>query len=248
LSVLVFGWRSGAGASKMDPGRLFPLMDAETEAGAGLAAALGGRVEGTLHTDLVTRLLYATDASNYKIVPDAVLVARSVEDVQAAVLACGELKIPLTPRGAGTSLAGQAVGRGLHIDTYHLRGTVIDPDSHAAIVSCGTVQRDLDDEAAGFDLTFGPDTATADRATLGGMVGNNSAGTRSIVYGMTRDRLEAAEIVLADGSVATFGETDGSMASGMLEQLENRRRELQAQIAQVEDDARRAGVPPAWLR
>lgn len=190
----------------------------ETEAGRALGSALRRvGVSGDVHVDLLTRLLYATDASNYRIVPDAVLVAERLEDLQIAVETCHELGLPLTPRGAGTSLAGQSVGSGLHIDTYKLERISVDPGARTAEVWCGTVQRHLDDAAARHGLTFGPDTATADRASIGGMVGNNSAGTRSVVYGMTRDRLDWAEAVMADGSVVRFGATDtgGDLASGI---------------------------------
>ncbi len=189
-----------------------------TEAGRELGSALQrAGIAGEVRTDLLSRLLYATDASNYKIVPDAVLAAERLEDLQIAVATCHELGIPLTPRGAGTSLAGQSVGTGLHVDTYRLERITIDADARTAEVWCGTVQRHLDDEAARHGLTFGPDTATANRATIGGMVGNNSAGTRSVVYGMTRDRLGWAEAVMADGSVVRFGQTDerGAVASGI---------------------------------
>ncbi|MEX1046642.1 MAG: FAD-binding and (Fe-S)-binding domain-containing protein [Actinomycetota bacterium] len=213
-------------------------MQAHTEPGRALADALRNEVEGSIHTDGVTRALYATDASNYKIVPDAVLVARSIRDLQAATESCKALGIPVTPRGAGTSLAGQAVGRGLHIDTFHLEGIEIVPEARAATVSCGTVQRHLDIAAAKRGLTFGPDTATANRATIGGMVGNNAAGPRSIVYGMTRDRLAWAEMVMDDGSRGIFGQTDGSIASGISGLREERKNELAAELEAIRDRAR----------
>lgn len=113
-------------------------------------------------------------------------------------------------------MAGQAVGTGLHLDTFHLTGVELAEDGLSASVLPGTIQRTLDQAAATVGMTFGPETATSDRATLGGMVGNNSAGARSVVYGLTSDRLEWLDVVLADGSVGRFGETDGSsLASGI---------------------------------
>lgn len=193
------------------------IPDEAPDAGRQLARALTGQVRGSIHTDTVTRLLYATDASNHRIVPDAVLVARDVADISAAIAACRQTGIPVTARGAGTSLAGQAVGRGLHLDTFHLDGVKIDADARIAQVLPGTIQRSLDQAAGIHGLTFGPQTATSNRATLGGMVGNNSAGTRSVIYGLTSDRLTTVDAVLADGTMARFGPTDatGSLASGM---------------------------------
>jgi FAD/FMN-containing dehydrogenase/Fe-S oxidoreductase len=187
-----------------------------TEAGAALEHELRGTTRGRVFTDRVSRILYATDASNYRILPDAVLVAESLEDLQAAVAACRATGIPLTARGGGTSLAGQAVGRGLHVDTFKLESVELDAEARTATVSCGTIRNTLDAAARRRGLTFGPETATANRATIGGMAGNNSAGTRSVVYGMTRDRIEWMEVVLASGTLARFGPAgDGDLAAGI---------------------------------
>jgi len=112
--------------------------------------------------------------------------------------------VPLTMRGAGTSLAGQTVGPGLVVDCSLLRGLSIDPSARTARVEPGVVLDALNAAAAEHGLTFGPDVATANRATLGGMIANNSAGARSIAYGLTADHVLALDVVLADGTRATL--------------------------------------------
>ncbi len=148
------------------------------------------------------RELYAVDASLYRRLPAAVLRARSVDDLPLAVDLCREFGTPLTMRGAGTSLAGQTVGEGLVVDTSALRAVTIDPDARLAVVEPGVVLDDLNRAAAPHGLLFGPDVATANRATIGGMIANNSAGARSIAYGMTSDNVVALDVVLADGTEA----------------------------------------------
>ena len=119
--------------------------------------------------------------------------------------ACREHGTPLTMRGAGTSLAGQAVGRGLVVDCSALGGVRIDPDARVARVGPGVVLDDLNRAAAAYGLAFGPDVATASRATLGGMIANNSAGARSVLHGLTADHVLALDVPLAAGARATRG-------------------------------------------
>jgi FAD/FMN-containing dehydrogenase/Fe-S oxidoreductase len=182
----------------------------------GFARILADRVAGEVLTDDVSRHLYATDASNYEIVPDVVLRAARSEDLQAAVETAAEFDVTITPRGAGTGTAGGAVGNGLLVDTFCLDRLELDVGIRRAVVDAGVIQSHLDRAAGAHGLTFGPDTASADRATLGGMVANNSAGARSIVYGQTRHRLEWAEVILADGAIVTLGPTrDGDLTTGI---------------------------------
>jgi FAD/FMN-containing dehydrogenase/Fe-S oxidoreductase len=172
----------------------------EHEAAADFARDLKRRVEGEVRADLADRLLYATDASIYKQVPRAILVARAVEDLHAAVEVSREHGVPLTARGAGTSLEGQAIGPGLVVDLTGLdRVLDVDPDARVARVQPGVVQQRLGEELDPYGLAFGPDTASVDRATLGGMAGNNSAGIRSIVYGKTVDAVVRARFLCASG-------------------------------------------------
>ncbi|HEY3005159.1 MAG TPA: FAD-binding and (Fe-S)-binding domain-containing protein, partial [Kribbellaceae bacterium] len=151
-------------------------------------------------TDAGTRALYAADASNYRVVPEAVAVPRTVDELVEAVAACRERGLPLVPRGAGTSVAGNAIG-GFVVDTSRwLTRCEVDPESRTAYVEPGVVLDDLRRAAAGHGLTFGPDPSTASRCTLGGMIGNNACGTRSVAYGTTADNVESLDVLLYDGT------------------------------------------------
>src|SRR3954452_2400654 len=175
-----------------------------------LAATLVREFAGEVRDDAYTRHLFAADASLYAIEPLAVAFPRDADDVAAAVVVCARLGVPIVPRGGGTSLAGQtAGGRGLVLDCsrhMHAIGPIV--DQHVR-VEPGVVQEDLNRAAKRFGLGFGPDTSTSNRATLGGMIGNNSSGSESIVHGTTIDHVLSLDVVLADGSRATFSE-DGA--------------------------------------
>lgn len=177
---------------------------------ADFAAALRPRLAGDLRLDDLHRALYATDASLYREQPLGVLLPRHVDDVQAAIEEAARWKIPVLPRGSGSSLAGSAVGAALVIDTTkHLREIVdLNPEARTATVQPGVVLDDLNRAAARHGLRFGPDPASSNRATLGGMVGTNATGTHSIQYGSTVDWLTAADVLLADGSRAHFAALD----------------------------------------
>jgi FAD/FMN-containing dehydrogenase/Fe-S oxidoreductase len=174
----------------------------------GLAAAadLAGRVAGEVRMSPLSRWLYSTDASIYRVIPDAVLVARAVADLAAAAEVAERHGVPLCVRGAATSLAGQTLGAGIAVDCFHLdRILGIDPDRRVARVEPGVVQGALNRAAAPGGLEFGPDTSTVEQATIGGMVGNNSSGSRSIVYGETKDKLRRLSGVLVGGEAVSFG-------------------------------------------
>jgi FAD/FMN-containing dehydrogenase/Fe-S oxidoreductase len=168
---------------------------------------LTGRIVGEVRGDRLTRALYATDASIYQIVPDAVVLPRTVEDVAATVRACGAHGLPLTARGAGTGLTGGAVNRGVQLDCSRFLNRVlkIDPDKRTATVEPGVVLDELNALVKPYGLQFAPDVATGNRATIGGMIGNNSGGARSIIYGRTVDHVLAVEVVLSDGSRCVWG-------------------------------------------
>jgi FAD/FMN-containing dehydrogenase/Fe-S oxidoreductase len=155
----------------------------------------------------MARALYATDASMYAVPPVAVLVPRHVGDVQAALEVASDLGLPVLPRGGGSSLAGQGVNAALVIDfTTHLNDILeIDPDAQTARVEPGVTLSELNRAAAAHGLMVGPDPASANRATLGGMLANNSTGTHSITYGNFIHHTRRAEVLLADGTPATFG-------------------------------------------
>ena len=164
-------------------------------------------VRGDLWFDDVTRGLYATDASIYQITPACVICPRDEDDVLAVTAIASEYEMPILPRGAGTSLGGQAVGPGMVLDfsRYMTELIDLDVDRRRARVRPGIVLDKLNARLAGHGLHFAPDPATGNRATIGGMIGNNASGTRSIVYGITRDHVTAARAVLADGTAMDFG-------------------------------------------
>jgi FAD/FMN-containing dehydrogenase/Fe-S oxidoreductase len=166
----------------------------------GLRAALDGRLEGYLRTDEASRALWSTDASIYLRKPVGVVVARSEGDVRLALAAARDLGLPVTPRGTGTSLAGQATAPGLALDLSEMQRVVdVDLEERRCTVEPGTIQGELNAIVESHGLVFGADTSTSDVATLGGMVGNNSAGMRSIVYGTTADQILGLRCVLASG-------------------------------------------------
>ncbi len=166
-----------------------------------LARRLRREIEGEIHFDPLTRGIYSTDASIYQIEPIGVVLPRTREDVVCLLQIARELEVPVLPRGAGTSQAGQAIGRALVVDTtkYLTRIGEIDADARRVRVEPGTVLDDLNRLLRPHGLFFPVDVATASRATLGGMAGNNSAGARSIRYGMMVDNVHALEVILQDG-------------------------------------------------
>src|SRR6266850_785308 len=185
----------------------FSPMDA-----SGLAKSLRSQIRGEVRFDAGSRALYATDASNYRQVPIGLVVPRDAEDVRAALGVCREFDAPVLPRGAGTSLAGQCCNVAVVFDfsKYMNRILEIDPDRRFARVEPGLVLDTLRNRAEQHQLTFGPDPSTHSRCTLGGMIGNNSCGTHSLLAGKTVDNVEELEILLYDGTRLTVGATSES--------------------------------------
>ncbi|MFQ5922661.1 MAG: FAD-binding and (Fe-S)-binding domain-containing protein [Anaerolineales bacterium] len=173
-----------------------------------LRELLEQRLRGEVRFDPYARSLYSTDASNHQITPLGVVLPETEEDLFSVVETAAELDIPLLPRGGGTSLSGASVGEALIVDcSKHLAHIHhIDPESRMAEVGPGVVCNQLNAAAAKLDLMYGPDPASADRATFGGMIGTNATGAHSIRYGMTADHVLAVDAVLADGSAARFEE------------------------------------------
>lgn len=171
-----------------------------------VAGHLGKHLEGEVRFDPATRKLYATDASIYQMEPLGVVMPRHAADVAACVQICAEARIPITPRGGGTSLSGQAIGPGVVLDCskYMNRVLEIDPAGRTARVQPGVVLDQFNRALAEHNLQYGPDVSTSSRANIGGMIGNNSAGARSIVYGKTVDTVRRLHAVLADGARLTF--------------------------------------------
>lgn len=160
------------------------------------------------HTDILHRTLYATDASAYREIPDAVTYPSSVEELKALIGYAREKQIPLIPRTAGTSLAGQVVGKGIVVDVskHFTRILELNVEEKWVKVEPGVILDELNKYLAPHGLFFGPETSTSNRCMMGGMVGNNSCGAHSILYGSTRDHLLEIKALLSDGSEAVFGE------------------------------------------
>lgn len=175
-------------------------------------AELTRRVGGDVLRDRMSRFLYSTDASLYRIDPLGVLVPRSTEDVHAAVELARDWKVPILSRGGGSSLAGQTVGQALVIDfSHHLDQLLsLDVDERAVTVQPGLVLDVLNHRLAPHGLMVGPDPASSNRATIGGMVGNNATGTHSILYGSVVDHVLETEVLLADGSQVRLNEMSES--------------------------------------
>ncbi|HTK28059.1 MAG TPA: FAD-linked oxidase C-terminal domain-containing protein [Vicinamibacterales bacterium] len=173
---------------------------------AALQRALEQQIEGEVRFDRVSRALYSTDASVYQIVPAGVVVPRTREDLVRIVAIAGEHGMSITARGGGTSQAGQAVGAGLQVDTskYLNRILEIDPAARSAWVEPGVVLDELNAALKPHGLRFAPDISTASRATIGGMIANNSSGARSVMYGKTIDHVRELHVVLADAATAHF--------------------------------------------
>ncbi|MGE0852414.1 MAG: FAD-binding and (Fe-S)-binding domain-containing protein [Hyphomicrobiaceae bacterium] len=179
-----------------------------------LAERLRGELEGEVLFDRFSHGRYATDASHYQIEPVGVVVPRTDNDVRAALAIAREEGVPVLPRGGGTSQSGQTVGRALVIDySRHLKRLVeINEINGTCIVEPGIVLDDLNRKLRQSGLWFPVDVSTASRATIGGMTGNNSCGTRSIRYGIMRDNVLAIEALLPDGSAARFAEVGHNLA------------------------------------
>ncbi|MER7847758.1 FAD-linked oxidase C-terminal domain-containing protein [Kitasatospora sp. NPDC096077] len=209
-------------------------------------------LDGEVRFDDYTRHLYSRDASMYAITPVGVVLPRHEEDVQAAVAAAAEHGVPLVPRGAGTSLAGQTVGPGLVLDlSRHLNRIVaLDREARTALVEPGVVQAQLNRAAAPLGLVFGPDTSTANRATIGGMIGNNSGGSGSLRHGMTIDHVRELDVVLSDASRARLAPVDEAehRRRAALPTLEGAVYRELPRIVRANAQAIAEGTPEFWRR
>ena len=167
---------------------------------------LSNSLEGEFQEDKLTKTLYATDASVYRKIPAGVAFPRTVADIQTLVRFASNNKIGLIPRTAGTSLAGQCVGDGIVVDVskHFTKIGHLDLEKKQITVQPGVIRDELNQFLAPHGLFFGPNTSTSNRCMIGGMVGNNSSGTTSIQYGVTRDKVISLKTILADGTLATF--------------------------------------------
>ncbi|WP_258349243.1 FAD-binding and (Fe-S)-binding domain-containing protein [Saccharopolyspora gregorii] len=204
---------------------------------AELAAALRGVLDGPARFDPGTRALYSTDASNYRQVPLGVVHPRHAGDVAAAVAVAREHRVPITGRGAGTSIAGNACGPGLVLDfSRHFNRILdVDPERRLATVEPGVVLDVLQAAVKPHGLAFGPDPSTHSRCTLGGMIGNNSCGTHSVAWGKTVDNVRSLDVLLSDGTRLTVGETSPAELDALCAR-EDRTGRLYQQLRALRDD------------
>ncbi len=224
----------------------------QTEKQSDFWAELRRTVQGAVKNDTVSRTLYSTDASIYQVQPLGVFSPRAADDIQAAMTVAAKYRVPVLVRGAGTSLAGQAVNEALIIDASRHMTEIVDINREEkwARVQPGVILDHLNARLAPLGLKYGPDPASSNRATLGGIVGNNSTGSHSIVYGMTADHIIQTDVILSDGTATTFaplspaefnrragqGGMPGEIYGGL------------AKILAEKGDVIRAGTPNHWRR
>src|SRR5437870_927418 len=191
---------------QLDTGTPVPQANATLVDSGALRRELESVIEGEVRFDKISRALYSTDASVYQIQPLGVVVARNRQDIISALEICRRFRCPLTMRGGGTSQGGQAIGHGIQIDTskYYNRLLEVNAEERWARVEPGMVLDELNAQLAPLGLRFAPDITTASRATIGGMMANNSSGARSVLYGKTIDHVLEQVVALSDGSIAHF--------------------------------------------
>src|SRR6266446_3228450 len=193
-------------------------------------------VRGEVRFDRGSRALYASDASNYRQIPIGLVVPRDQDDVIAAVAACRKYGAPVLPRGAGTSLAGQCCNVAVVLDfTKYMNQVIeIDPRQMFARVQPGIVLDTLQSQILKHQLMFAPDPSTHNRCTIGGMIGNNSCGTHSLLGGKTVDNVEELRILLYDGTQMTVGATSESELQGIISQG-GRRGEIYSELLTIRE-------------
>lgn len=205
--------------------------------------ALLKQLKGDLYDDSLLRTLYATDASVYRVLPLAVALPKDEADIQLLIQFAQQHSVPLIPRAAGTSLAGQCVGEGIVVDVSKYMNQVLEFNSEEGWVRVqpGVIRDELNSYLLDKGYFFSPNTSTANRCMIGGMVGNNSCGSTSIVYGSTRDHVLELHTILSDGSKATFKSLNGATFAEKvkLDNLEGQLyRSIHAELSRPEQQAR----------
>ncbi|MHC1744551.1 MAG: FAD-binding and (Fe-S)-binding domain-containing protein [Syntrophobacteraceae bacterium] len=207
-------------------------------------------MRGPVRFDRMSRLLYSTDASSYQVMPVGVVLPLDIDDLSAAVSVAAAHKVPIIPRGGGTSLSGQTVGTALVLDlSRHLNRILeINPDERWVRVEAGAVLDHVNGALFRHGLMIGPDPSSSPSATLGGMTGNNSTGAHSIVYGMMVDHVREAGVVLPDGSRARFSPCSADTAAAMAgtASLEGRLYRHVPDLLSRNRDTIASGYPPVW--
>jgi FAD/FMN-containing dehydrogenase len=171
-----------------------------------LATELKRHIEGEVRFDEYSKILYSTDASIYQIEPIGVVIPKHKDDVIATIKTANELGVPVLPRGAGTGLAGGAVGKAVILDMTKYMNKIleINLEEQWVRVQPGVILDELNAYLKGYGFLFGPDVATSNRASIGGMIGNNSSGARSLIYGKTVDNVLEVTVILSNGEEAVF--------------------------------------------
>ena len=213
------------------------LTEPDEVTAATAADVLRDRVRGEVRFDAGTRAAYSTDASNYRQVPDGVVLPETVEDAVEAVSVCRELGLPVVTRGGGTSLAGQGTNTGVVIDfsKYCNRLVSVDEDAGTCVVEPGIVLDDLNAQLADTGLRFGPEPSTHMNCTLGGMIGNNSCGATAQRTGKVVDNIVSLEILLYDGTRFTCGRTSDEEYHA-IERRGDRRAEIYRVLRRLRDE------------
>ncbi|WP_235297889.1 FAD-binding and (Fe-S)-binding domain-containing protein [Portibacter marinus] len=201
-------------------------------------------LEGSVYTDDLSRTIYATDASVYQEKPLAVAIPKNTEDLRRIVRFCADHALPIIPRAAGTSLAGQCVGSGLVVDvSKNLRRIWdLDIEAQSVWVEPGVIRDELNQYLKKHGLHFGPNTSTANRCMIGGMVGNNSCGSSSIKYGSTRDHVQEMKVILSDGSEAHFTSMKSRQTSSHHDQNRLEDKIVAKMLEMVNDEKMRESV------
>src|SRR6266487_4107726 len=201
-----------------------------------LERELARTVRGEVRFDRGARALYATDGSNYRQIPIGLVIPRDADDVRAAVAACRKFDAPLLPRGAGTSLAGQSCNVAVVLDFTKYMNAILElnPAGRFARVQPGVVLDTLRNAAEAHQLTFGPDPSTHSRCTLGGMIGNNSCGTHSLLAGKTVDNVDELRILLYDGTEMRVGRTTDAELDAIVNEG-GRRGQIYASLRAIRD-------------
>ncbi|MCB1111866.1 MAG: FAD-binding protein [Chlamydiales bacterium] len=189
---------------------------------AALQRELSRGTSGDVRFDTATRTIYSIDASIYEVEPLGVVIPKNVEDIIATVKIANKYGAPLIPRGAATGITGGCLGTGIIIDTSKFLNRIleINYDEEYALCEPGVIQDQLNAALSSHGYRLGPDTSTGNRATIGGMVGNNAAGSRSLYYGTMADHVIAIDLILANGELITFHAVDNDTCTAKCEQLD----------------------------
>ncbi len=204
---------------------------------ASLSEELRRNLDCEVRDDMISKAVYSVDASIYEIKPEAIVIPKTLEDIRTAISIARKHSTAVIPRGAATGIAGGCIGRGLIIDTAQYLCSIkeINYDKGYAVCEPGVVQNQLNQALADRNYRLGPDTSTGNRATLGGMLGNDAAGSRSLRYGKMRDHILSVQLLLYSGELLTFEKIDAPTLQAKLQQ-QNREGEIYREIMHLREN------------